>query len=66
MAPLQPVLLEMPLHLTYMGFGAAMMGLSGSHLARFNAIRQDADNPSSSTYPGFVDISDDGMNMVDL
>ncbi|PWN43174.1 hypothetical protein IE81DRAFT_98991 [Ceraceosorus guamensis] len=66
MAPLQPVLLEMPLHLCYMGFGAAMMGLSGSHLARFNDIRQTSDDSATSTYPGFVYVSDNGMNMVDL
>lgn len=63
-APLNAMLLELPLHLAVLGFAASAMGLSGSHIHQFASLRDKNENQSS--FPGFVNIDDNKILNVDL
>lgn len=61
---LNPLLLELPLHLAVLGFAAAIMGLSGSHIHQMASVKDKMANQSS--YPGFVNLEVTNMLQVDL
>lgn len=64
MAPLNAMLLELPLHLAVLGFAAALMGLSGSHIHQMGSIKDKMENQSS--FPNFVNLEEDDILNVDL
>ena len=63
-APLNPLLLEMPLHLAVLGFAAALMGLSGSHIHQMASIKDKM--MYQSDFPDFVNLEVTAMLQVDL
>lgn len=62
--PINPLLLELPLHLTVLSFAAALMGLSGSHIHQMGSIMDKMNNQSA--FPGFVNLEVTDMLKVDL
>lgn len=63
-APINPLLLELPLHLGVLSFAAALMGLSGSHIHQMGSVKDKMANQSS--FPGFVNLEVTNMLQVDL
>jgi hypothetical protein len=63
-APINPLLLELPLHLAVLGFAAALMGLTGSHIHQMASVKDKIANQSS--FPGFVNLETTNMLQVDL
>lgn len=63
MAPLNAMLLELPLLLAAFGFSIAMMGLGGAHIHQWGAIKDKIANQSS--LPGFVEIDNNMITNVD-
>lgn len=61
---INPLLLELPLHLAVLGFSAAVMGLSGSHIHQMASVKDKMANQSS--FPGFVNLEVTNMLQVDL
>lgn len=62
--PINPLLLELPLHLAALSFAAALMGLGGSHIHQMGAVMDKMKNQSS--FPGFVNLEVTDMLKVDL
>ncbi|UZJ53893.1 hypothetical protein CBS101457_003213 [Exobasidium rhododendri] len=63
-ASINPLLLELPLHLAALGFAAAMTGLAGSHIHQMSSVMDKMNHQSS--YPGFVNLEVTDMLKVDL
>lgn len=63
MAPLNAMLLELPLLLAAFGFSAALMGLSGAHIHQMASIKDKMQNQSS--LPNFVILNEDKILNVD-
>ncbi|PWN35677.1 uncharacterized protein FA14DRAFT_160722 [Meira miltonrushii] len=63
MAPLNAMLLELPLLLAAFGFSIAMMGLGGAHIHQWASLQDKIANQSS--LPGFVGVDNNNITNVD-
>lgn len=63
MAPLNAMLLELPLLLAAWGFSIASLGLSGAHIHQWGAIKDKIENQTG--LPGFVNVDNEMITNVD-